>query len=54
MNHRAPQLPTSDPERLREALALVQDAEIATVRNVAPKLVAEHVLLGLRTLFVAA
>ncbi|MBT9558566.1 MAG: DNA polymerase III subunit delta' [Myxococcales bacterium] len=54
MRHRAPHLPTTDPERLRDALALVQDAEIATARNVAPKLVAEHVLLGLRTLFLAA
>jgi DNA polymerase-3 subunit delta' len=41
---------TADPEALVKALQLVGDAEVAAARNVNPRMVAEHVLLGLRGL----
>ncbi len=40
-----------EPETLVKALALISDAELAHIRNVNPRMVAEHVLLGLRGLW---
>lgn len=48
---RAPIAAHLDAETLVEALRLVQDAEAAHSRNVNPRMVAEHALLGLRALW---